>query len=369
MHKDEIRARFIGLDRINHLAACSKSPMLKTVKNDLEDYINDVINLGNPWDLWTDKVNYARRLFAKIINADPGDVAVLYSVSSALNAIMSSFNFKNNNIVTSDLEFPTTNFILQAYKKYGIKIKTIKNDNGIIKSSNYDEYIDENTIMVTAVHVSSLNGFKQDIDEISKMAHEHGSYIYVDDYQSLGSLKIDVKKSKIDFLASGTLKWLLGVSGIAFLYVNPEIVNDLRPANIGWFSQKYPFQFGSESINYAHGAGRFENGTWSIPSVYAAIGGMECILDYNDIEGENKRLFSYTLDELDKNNIKTLTPEQSANIVAIPLKNPQEAESILKRRYNIITSARSNSLRISPHFYNTFEEIEAAVKIIKNEFL
>ncbi|WP_287950693.1 aminotransferase class V-fold PLP-dependent enzyme, partial [Acidiplasma sp.] len=227
--------------------------------------------------MWVEKVNEARKLFADIIHANADDVAVLYSVSSALNAVMSSFTFKNNNnIVTTDLEFPTTNFILQAYKKYGVEIKTVKNNNGIIKINDYENAINKNTVMVTAIHVSSLNGFIQNIDEIARIAHENGSYIYVDDYQSLGGVNINVRDSKIDFLASGNLKWLLGVSGVAFLYANPEISNDLKPSDIGWFSQKDPFKFGSEEINYAIGARKFENGTWSIPSVYASIEGMKC---------------------------------------------------------------------------------------------
>jgi selenocysteine lyase/cysteine desulfurase len=370
MNKEKIRDEFYGLDKIDHLAACSKSPMLKGVKLALDGYADDVIALGNPWEMWTGKVDEARKLFAGIIHAHPENVAVLYSVSSALNSLMSSFTFgPKSNIVTSDLEFPTTNFALQAYRKYGVAVKTIRNRNGIIKPGDYENSIDENTAMATAIHVSSLNGFRQDVGEIAKIAHERGSYIYVDDYQSLGGVNIDVGKDRIDFLASGNLKWLLGVSGIAFLYVSPEAGRELAPADIGWFSQKDPFKFGSEQVEYADGARKFENGTWSIPSVYASIEGMKCILDhYSEIEKEDRKLFQHAKDELDKYGIATSTPEESANIVAIPMKNPPEAESVLKQKYGIITSARAESLRIAPHFYNTFEEIDRAVASIKKEF-
>ena len=370
MNKEKIRNEFYGLDMIDHLAACSKSPMLKSVRLALDRYADDVITLGNPWEMWTEKVNEARRLFAEIIHGETENIAVLYSVSSALNALMSSFTFgRKSNIVTSDLEFPTTNFALQAYRKYGITVKTIRNRHGIIEPSEYENVIDEDTVMATAIHISSLNGFRQDIDEIAKIAHERGSYIYVDDYQSLGGVNIDVKNSKIDFLASGNLKWLLGVSGIAFLYVNPEAGKDLFPSDIGWFSQKNPFKFGSEEVEYALGAKKFENGTWAIPSVYASIEGMKCILDhYDEIEKEDSRLFQHVKDDLHRYGISTSTPEESANIVAIPMKNPPEAEAILKEKYGIATSARAESLRIAPHFYNTFEEIDRAVASIKKEF-
>ncbi len=370
MNKEKIRELFYNLDEINHLAACSKSPMLKTVKSGMESYMRDVIQLGNPWNLWTEKVEEARSLFAHLIHADKRDIAALYSVSSALNSVMSSMEFsERNEIVTSDMEFPTTNFALNGYTRYGAKIKTIKGKNNSINLESYEGAINKKTLMATAIHVSSLNGFRQDISKIAEIAHENGSYIYVDDYQSLGGVNIDVKISKVDFLASGNLKWLLGVSGVAFLYVNPEIVEALKPANIGWFSQKNPFEFGAEALNYAEGARRFESGTWSMPSIYASIEGMKTILDYyNYIENEDRKLFLHSLESLQENHIPTITPDDAANIIAIPMKNPGEAESILKKKYNIITSARGDSLRIAPHFYNTGDEIDNTIEKIKLEF-
>ena len=371
LNKDGIRELFNNLNNVNHLAACSKSPMLKTVGRALGQYINDVENLGNPWELWSNKVEDARELFAKLINADKSEIAALYSVSSCLNAIISSFNFNGKNgVITSDLEYPTTNFILNAHKKYGLKLKTLKSKNNEININDYYGNINENTLLTTAIHVSSLNGSIQDIDRISEIAHKNNSYIYVDDYQSLGSINMDVKKNNVDFLASGNLKWLLGVSGVAFLYVNKKISEELSPADIGWFSQENPFKFGSEGLDYASGARRFENGTWSIPSIYASIEGMKTITKYKSyIETENKNLFKYAMEFINENKINTITPENAANIIAIPIKDPFNAEMKLKNKYNIITSARENSLRIAPHFYNTFNEIENALKIIKNEFL
>lgn len=164
MNKEKIRELFYNLDNVNHLAACSKSPMLKTVKSSMENYMKDVIELGNPWNLWTEKVEKARELFAQLIHADKNDIAALYSVSSALNSIMGSMDFSNRNeIVTSDMEFPTTNFALYGYSKFGAEIKTIKSSGNTIDIDNYNGAINKNTLMTTAIHVSSLNGFRQDV--------------------------------------------------------------------------------------------------------------------------------------------------------------------------------------------------------------
>ncbi len=184
LNKDSIRELFNNLNNVNHLAACSRSPMLKTVRESFEHYISDVENFGNPWELWSDKVDEARELFAKLINADKSEIAALYSVSSCLNAIISSFNFNGKSeVITSDLEYPTTNFILNAYKKYGLKLKTLKNKNNEISIDNYYNNITENTLLTTAIHVSSMNGSVQNINEISIIAHKNNSYIYKSTYQ------------------------------------------------------------------------------------------------------------------------------------------------------------------------------------------
>lgn len=366
MDKEDIRNLFYGLHNKTHLAACSRSPLLKDVKTSMDQYFDDVQELGNPWELWTQKVNEARSLFARLINASEKEIAVLYSVSSCLNAVMSALDFdRKKSVVTTDLEFPTTNFALLGYERYGAKIVTIKNVNGSIDPEDYEQYIDESTVLTTVTHVSSLNGFTQNIGEVGKKAHEKGSLLYVDDYQSLGSNPVDVKKEEIDFLASGNLKWLLGVSGIAFLYVNERISDHLEPSDIGWFSQKDPFKFGAEKLDYAPGARRFENGTWSIPSTYASIEGMKTVIrNKSYIESENRKLFRLALESARGKGFPVSTPDKSSNILALSVKEPHMVEKRLREKYSIITSARGDSIRVSPHFYNTEEEIEDAMAII-----
>lgn len=369
MDKEDIRDLFYGLNSKTHLAACSRAPLLKNVRASMDQYFDDVQELGNPWELWNQKVNEARSLFAKLINASESEIAVLYSVSSCLNAVLSAMDFEGKkSIVTTDLEFPTTNFALHGYERYGAKVVTIKNANGSVLPEDYERCIDENTLLTTVTHVSSLNGFTQNIGEIQKKAHERGSLLYVDDYQSLGSNPVDVKKDGIDFLASGNLKWLLGVSGIAFLYVNEKISDNLKPSNIGWFSQKDPFKFGAEELDYAHGARRFENGTWSIPSTYASIEGMRTVMQNRSyIQSENQKLFHTALDSSRERELPVCTPDKSSNILALHANDPNALENRLREKYGIITSARGDSIRVAPHFYNTEEEIEDALGIISKE--
>lgn len=370
------RSIFYGLRSHIYLATCSHSPLWEGIDRALMRYRDDLLEFGNPWELWMDKMEYSKSLFASLIGAKKSEVAIGFSVSSSLSALMSAMKYaERNEIIVSDLEYPTTNFIFLAQEAYGARVRTLKHENYRILPDQYEKIVGEKTKLVSAVHVSSLNGFKQNIKEIARIAHNAGAYIYTDVYQSLGTMPIDVKKYDIDFLTSGTLKWLLGIPGVSYLYVREELIEGLKPTSIGWFSQKNPFLFGAEKLDYADSADRFQSGTWCVPGVYAAIEGMELIkrIGPENIESTIKRLTSHAIDYASSKGLKTITPENAEErgaIVSLVVDDPHDVEKKLKKA-GIITSARDIGLRISPHFYNTKEEIEEAIdKILalsKNE--
>ena len=333
--------------------------------------MHDLTEYGNPWDLWLEKIALARRLFSRLIGASPDEVFPSFSVSSALSSVMSSFRYgERDGIVVSDLEYPTTNYIFLAQRKYGARVTTLRNRGYALEHGQYSEAVDSRTLLTSAVHVSSLNGFRQNIREISRIAHDAGSLFYTDAYQSLGTVPVDVRRDGIDFLAAGNLKYLLGLPGIAFMYVRKELIGDLEPTGIGWFSQKNPFRFGATELDYADTADRFQSGTPGIPSVYAAIEGMETILDVGvgNIERHVARLTARAIALADECRLETITPhepERRGAIVSFVVSRPHELELKL-REEGIITSSRDISLRIAPHFYNTADEIDKAVDRISS---
>src|SRR5581483_11819653 len=133
------------------------------------------------------------------------------------------------------------------------------------------------TILVSACHAYYQNGFLQDTARIAKWAREAGALSFVDAYQSLGTVPVDVRALGVDFLASGNLKFLMGIPGIAFLYVRPEIVPELKPTVTGWFGRANPFAFDPKSLDWAPTAARFDTGTPPVVNAYIARAGMEII--------------------------------------------------------------------------------------------
>ncbi len=365
----------MSLDEFNlisqntYLAGCSHTPVYSGLIEAIDQYKQDMIELGNPWDLWGEKVREAKRLFAKLINAKEDEIAPHFSVSSSLGALLSAFSYGGRKeLVTSDMEYPTSNHVLLGQEKFGAKVVTLKNHDYRIDLEDYSRAISRSTRLVSAVHVSSLNGFMEDVKEISKIAHSSDSEIYVDAYQSAGNVAIDVRKLDLDYLASGTLKYLLGLPGLAFLYVRRDLIKDLEPAYIGWFSQKNPFGFGAEKLEYTESADRFQSGTWSVPALYASIIGLSTILRIG-VESIRKKISLLTRKAIDLGStlgLQTISPqedEERGAIASFIVKNPHEMENRL-RSEGIITSSRGIGIRIAPHFYNTIDDIERAVSRI-----
>jgi selenocysteine lyase/cysteine desulfurase len=363
------RSLFLNLDSVIHLAACSQSPLSIRVQDAIDRMKTDILEFGNPWDIWLEKVNRSKKLFAEIIHAKPENIAVSSSVSAAFSSVMSSLRYDGRNgIVVTSLDYPTTNFIALANEKNGARVSTVHDNGGEIVPEDYEAYINEKTKLVSAIHVSSLNGYKQDVDTIVQTAHDRGAMAYIDAYQSVGSVEVDAVRTDAEFLTSGNLKWLLGWSGISHLYVRSDIIQESEPSNTGWFSQKHPFQFAPQKLEFADSAARFEGGTWSMPSVYASIAGMETVLEVGlpNIFRRVRELSSFAYETGIEHGLKPLTtsePDQRGGIISFRCRDASDVEHKLKKE-KIITAARGDGIRIAPHFYNTEEEVEKAIERI-----
>ncbi len=359
------RKQFPLLKTHIHVANCSQAPQSTFTRKAAEEYLNSWNRMGMDWNRWTEEVFNAKAEFAKLIGADPSDIAVGTSVSELTSAVASSLplNAGRNKVVVTDAEFPTVGFVWQAHEKYGFKVEFIPVKRGEIDIGDYDRYVDENTIIASICDVYYYNGFKQDLKRIIPQIHEKGAIVFVDAYQGLGTHPLDVKQLDIDLLASGNLKYLLGVPGVAFLYVKKEIAHSLHPSLTGWFGQEEPFSFDIHKMLYAKGARRFDNGTPPVISAYIARAGMkiintvgvENICQWTDILSEYciRGALGRGLDVISPRNVGMKSP-----ITAIRVPGDSHDFELALRKENVIASARSDVVRIATHFFTTLEDID-----------
>lgn len=359
------RKQFPLLETHFHVANCSHSPQSTFTRNAAMEYLEGWNKMGMDWDRWVEEIYHAKEEFAKIINADPGEIAVGSSVSELTSVVASSLplNTTRKKVVVTDAEFPTVGQVWLANQKYGLNVQFIPLKDNMIDISDYDRYVDENTIITSICDVYYYNGFRQDLKSIIPKIHEKGSLAYVDAYQGLGTHPLDVKELDIDFLASGNLKYLLGVPGIAFLYVKEEIVEYLYPAFTGWFGRVDPFAFDIHNLDFAKDARRFDNGTPPVPTAYIAKAGMKII---NTVGVENIYKWTNTLSEhcikgaIDRG-LEVASPTDlsiKAPNTAIRVPGDSHEFELALREKCVIASARSDVVRIAPHFFTRLEDID-----------
>ncbi len=364
---DAWRREFPILATTIHVANCSQSPQSLWVRRAIETYLDNWLTVGMDWDYWIQEVNLAKAEFARLINAEPDEIAVSTSVSEAVASVASALDMsgKRRKIVATEAEFPTVGHVWLAHQKYGCKVEFVPVRNGEVPLDEYARYVDDETLMTSVTHVYYQNGFKQDLAAIVEIAHARGSMVLVDAYQSLGTMPVDVKALGIDVLTSGNLKYLLGIPGIAFLYVRKDLVPRLKPAVTGWFGQENPFAFKVHYLDYASDARRFDTGTPPVMPAFAARAGMEIInaVGPAEIGRRIEALSAHCIDGVRRRGLDLASipdPRRKGATTSVRVPDPHAMEVALKRR-GIIASARGDVIRIAPHFFTRFEDIDSVL--------
>jgi len=345
---------------------CSRGPLLDSVREASARYLTSWDERGMDWDAWMAEVDRTRGAFAGLIGARPEDVAIVGSVSHATAAVAGAMEWSDRpEIVVSKAEFPTVGQIWLAQERLGARVEWVDIVDGEIPLDGYRDVLDESTAVVSACHGYYQTGAKQDLDALAAIAHDAGALLFVDAYQTLGTHPIDVRRTPVDFLTSGTLKYLMGSPGIAFLYVRPEVAERLRPTMTGWFGQADPFAFAVDRLEYAPGARRFDSGTPPVWNAYVARAGMEAIAEVGPeaIHAWTTHLSELLIEGGDARGLTRLGPSDALRktpSTAFLCPDSHAAEERLGER-GVLASARGPAIRLAPHFYNTAEDVERAL--------
>ncbi len=364
-----IRARFPIFERKIYLNSCSQGALSTTVEAGLLDFVVSWHQSGSPWDVWMQKYEQARAVFARLIGAEPDEVAIVPSASAGIAGVASALGFdRRPKVVLGEFEFPTMGHVWLAQRPRGAQVQFVPAENNALPPAAYDRLIDDRTLIVPLTHVSFLNGFRSDVAAITRLAHERGALLLLDGYQDCGTRPLDVKELGVDFYVSGTLKYLLGPPGVAFLYVRRELAPSLAPAVTGWIGQANPFAFDLKRFDLGPGARRFETGTPPIINLYGSIPGIELLtgLGLDQVSAQIAMLAHALVEGTRRLCIRLKTPEATVGpLVVLQAQNLQALLARLDAR-GIVASGRHDGLRISFHVYNTLGDVEQLLRVLQD---
>jgi kynureninase len=319
------------------------------------------------YSMWMGELAALREKFARLINAKPHEIALAPNVSVALGEIAGALDFGGRDkVLVADMDFPTLAYQWLARQRQGLQVEFVPSPDGsTLPADLFTQRVDERTALVATSRVYFLSGYIQDVRAIAEAAHRHGAYVVVDDYQGTGQIPLDVKELGIDFLVTGTLKWLMGGPGVAMIYVREELIPRLAPAMTGWWAARDQFDFRTTQLAFRDDAQRLEAGTPAVAPVYCASAALDIVheVGVQRIRERTRYLSDDLTRRIQQKGWKLLGPvesERRSSIVVVHMDRPQEIVQALTAR-NIIVDSRPDRVRISPHFYNTVAENEAIV--------
>lgn len=361
-----------GTIYMNHAAT---APLSTRVVAAVERYLLErsetrIDNFG----LLSRMVSETRDYIAKLINASPDRIAFSDNTSNALNLVAAGIELHaGDRVVLNDLEFPANVYPFLNLKRSGVEIDFVHNRNGSILVDDLEAAVTPRTKLLSISHVQFLSGYRADLEAIGEICRRRGIIFAVDAIQSAGVIPIDVERMKIDFLACGGQKWLMAPQGIGFAFVSGETQERLNQAYVGWTSMKNFFgDFTDYRIDFDDTARRYENGTLNytgIVSLHESLGTLldvgidaieEHVLDLND------RLIA-ELELLGMRPYVSGDRRERAGIVSAQVSNADGVLASLAGS-KIEVSVRQGWLRISPHFYNTEDELLTVAEKLKAEY-
>ena len=311
---------------------------------------------------------------ANMLNADPAHITLTRATAHGLSLLAGGLDWKEgDNVVSARMEFPTNLYPWMALADRGVELRKAEPVDGRISVEQVVELIDERTRVVSLSWVQFWNGYRADLAAIGAACRERGVIFAVDGMQGLGAVQIDVEAANIDLLAAGSMKWLLGTWGIGFCWLHPNLIERLRPVLVGMGSVADPFASVMDpELDWAPGARRFQESAASWLDIAAFRAGVDLLAEFGH-DAIEERLVGLTTGlakalETDGHEIVApwpREPEEASGLIAFrtPGVDPQQNVK-LAMDAGLFIRAYGDMNRVSPHFYNTEEELDRLVEAV-----
>lgn len=370
------RSEFPILERTTYLISNSLGAMPRGVYDALKGYADTWAARGvRAWEeRWWMLAAQVGDEIGSLMNAPTGSVSTHQNVTTCQAVVASCFDFsgKRNKIVYTDMNFPSVMYFWEAQQPRGARVHMVNTDDGItVPTERLLDAIDEHTLLVPVSHVIFRSAYLNDARAIIEKAHQVGALVVLDTFQSLGAMPVDVQSLNVDFACGGVLKWLCGGPGVAYLYARPDLGKKLRPAFTGWIAHENPFAFETGPTRYTDPPYRFMNGTPHIPALEACRPGLRIIreIGVDRIREKSKRQTAILIAMADQREWRVNTPrepEKRGGTVSIDMPDSQNVCQGLLRREILVDWRPNAGVRMSPHFYNTDEELEIAIQVVED---
>jgi kynureninase len=363
----EYRKQFPALEECVHFISHSLGCVPAQAKDDLAEFFELWRTKSiTAWGDWLPEVDRAAARISKIISAPEGTVIMQHNVSQIMATVASCFEYtpERNKVVYEALQFPTVSYVWQAEKRRGAECVLVPSKDGTtIDTQAMCDAIDEKTLVVPISHVVFSSAYIQDAKKIIAKAKSVGAHVVLDCYQSIGTVPLDVTDLGVSFACGGSVKYVCGGPGAAWLYVRKDLIEQFAPRVTGWFGNEAPFAFTMPEQTYADNIWRYMAGTPAIAALFQARAGQQIIAEIGVRKIREKSLVmtQACIDWVDELGMKLNSPrpaEIRGGSVVFDFVGAADVCRELNRRKFYCDHRPTAGIRIAPHFYSKREEID-----------
>jgi cysteine desulfurase / selenocysteine lyase len=348
------------------------APISGRAQQALVDWAADMAENGDVHEAqWVQRVEQVRHLAGQLLHADPLDIAFIKNTSEGIGIVAEGFPWKpGDNIITAAEEYPSNIYPWMNLAGRGVEVRTLASRERRLWVDDLRTLIDKRTRIVSLSFVEFASGFRNDLDAIGSLCHERGIHFFVDAIQGLGVLPLDVVKTPVDYLAADGHKWLLGPEGAGIFYIRRELVDRLHPVGVGWNSVIGWRDFSNIDFRLKPHAGRWESGTLNVAGITALGASLELLseIGISAIAERVLKLTDYLCAGAERAGFEIYSsrrPLDKSAIVSLMVPNKDPRALVRQcRQQGMVINQRAGRIRVSPHAYNTIEEIDRLLEAL-----
>ena len=359
-----------------HMNHAGVSPMSERGRAAIERLVDGILNRPYKDHQSQDEADRVRELVGRLINASPDCITLTRSTAHGLSLLAQGLDWSGgDNVVGAEGEYPANIYPWMALEGRGVEFRRVRPDCGRITPESVLALADERTRVIALSHVEFWNGFRNDIATIGAECRRRGIVFAVDVMQSAGALRVDVEQMTIDCCAAGAGKWLMGPPGVGFCYFTPELLERVRPAVVGATSVAGHERYFDYDLTLRPTARRFEESVVSLLDTVTFGAALELLLEVGVTTIEDRVLnlaerLARGLLELGHEIIEPWPRARSESSGIVSFRKPGASAQEVLRDLNaahVVARIHRDFVRLSPHFYNTYEEVERVLEVLAPE--
>lgn len=368
----QLRDQFPVTRRWAYLDHAAVAPLSAPAQRAMCEHAMDVVENGVVHEpLWNRRMEEVRHLAAQLLAAEPSEIAFVKNTSEGIGFVAEGFPWQQgDNVITAAEEYPANLYPWMNLARRGVELRMVPSRGNRIVIDDLRAVMDDRTRVVALSFVEFASGFRNDLDTIGSLCRERGVFFFVDAIQGLGHLPLDVSKTPIDALSADGHKWLVAPEGAALFWIRRDVMDRIHPVGVGWKNVVGARDFSTIDFRFRSDAARYESGTLYVAGIHALGASLELLLKSN-INAIADRIYSlteYLCEKARTAGIEVFSSRAAAEwsgIVSLVMPT-LDVRSVMKRcrQEGVVVNVRAGRLRVSPHCYNTREEMERLIEVL-----